>query len=216
MRLPGFARQELAGPGSSVIVPAANPPCPVIGMGYRECVVDCITTCHEFGAKGYASCMSGCPGKCAGCPHIPLPALIGGPLPPLNLSNFHTSRSTEDSSRDCFPYQYDSGYRWPSDDGEAFIDCSVSEECRGGTCAPAPEGGDAVACFLTSTMCRPTTCTHFDGPCTGSHVWFDAPAPTRCISAGGTVQCCGGWYQYPWVKACADGTRTQGCGFCVA
>jgi hypothetical protein len=59
-------------------------------------------------------------------------------------------------------------------------------------------------------------CWWFAGSCTGfgRRQCVEGPASqnpdTEIIQ-----QCCGGWFQYPWIEVCAGQNATQGCGFCL-
>jgi hypothetical protein len=58
-------------------------------------------------------------------------------------------------------------------------------------------------------------CWHFRGYCTGF-------GRQQCITAPASqepdaliiTQCCGGWFQYPWILVCPGQPARQGCGFC--
>jgi hypothetical protein len=82
------------------------------------------------------------------------------------------------------------------------------------SCNPVPGG---YACCSTSQVCvSTTTCTHYDGDCTGTKLFFWQPPPTRCVtSASGLTKCAGGWNQYPWILQCANGSQSSGVGFCL-
>jgi hypothetical protein len=55
-------------------------------------------------------------------------------------------------------------------------------------------------------------CESFHGGCTGAFWSFTR----QCVTSprSGFQQCCGGWYQYPWIQECSDGSRSSGCGAC--
>lgn len=59
--------------------------------------------------------------------------------------------------------------------------------------------------------CR--TCERFAGGCT----WGFWSFRRQCVTSprSGFQQCCGGWYQYPAILECSDGTREAGCYPCV-
>jgi hypothetical protein len=58
-------------------------------------------------------------------------------------------------------------------------------------------------------------CWRFHGSCTGF-------GSTQCVvgpeeqtpDARIITQCCGGWFQYPWIEVCPGQKATRGCGFC--
>jgi hypothetical protein len=62
---------------------------------------------------------------------------------------------------------------------------------------------------------RDAGCWHFSGNCTGF-------GKRQCVSGPASQdpdaeiieQCCGGWFQYPWIEVCPGQQATQGCGFC--
>jgi hypothetical protein len=59
-------------------------------------------------------------------------------------------------------------------------------------------------------------CWSFAGGCTG---W----GSRRCVSAPArqepdaeiVTQCCGGWFQYPWIEVCPGESARSGRGFCL-
>jgi hypothetical protein len=59
-------------------------------------------------------------------------------------------------------------------------------------------------------------CWSFTGGCTGF-------GSRRCVSAPESqspdativTQCCGGWFQYPWIEVCPGQPARMGCGFCL-
>ena len=59
-------------------------------------------------------------------------------------------------------------------------------------------------------------CWSFTGGCTGfgHRQCVEAPA-TQEPDAEIITQCCGGWFQYPWIEVCPGQRATQGCGFCL-
>jgi hypothetical protein len=98
--------------------------------------------------------------------------------------------------------------------GSAFSDPQTCQAYCSGFCQPRAGGYE---CCTPTTNCAATThCKHFDGDCTGTHVWFWDTPPTRCVTAdSGFTRCAGGWNQYPWVVECNNGSRTSGVGFCL-
>ena len=81
---------------------------------------------------------------------------------------------------------------------------------------PGPAGSQAAT--GTADWTDSSGCWHFAGACTGF-------GRTRCVTAPSSQsdptalpveQCCGGWFQYPWILVCPDGQVQRGCGFCVA
>ena len=58
-------------------------------------------------------------------------------------------------------------------------------------------------------------CWSFTGKCTGfgTRQCVEGPA-SQTPDAEIIHQCCGGWFQYPWIEVCPGQTATKGCGFC--
>ena len=59
-------------------------------------------------------------------------------------------------------------------------------------------------------------CWWFAGRCTGFGRRQCVTAPqTQSPDAIVVEQCCGGWFQYPWIEVCPGQNARSGCGFCV-
>ena len=85
--------------------------------------------------------------------------------------------------------------------------CRFKQSLGGWACCK-----DRYQCVSTHNRC----CQSSHGSCTGSTLIPWRPPPTRCATSPvGFTKCCTGWNQYPWIRECDDGTRTDGCGFCV-
>jgi hypothetical protein len=58
-------------------------------------------------------------------------------------------------------------------------------------------------------------CWQIKGRCTGfgSRQCVTGPASQE-PDAGIIEQCCGGWFQYPWIEVCPGEPARTGCGFC--
>lgn len=107
------------------------------------------------------------------------------------------------------------GYRSQTVCGVPYPNMSTCiSACSGGFCQPHQ---GAYACCRQQEVCTgTTTCTHYDGDCTGTKLFFWQPAPTRCVTGqSGMSRCVSGWNQYPWVRECGNGSRTSGVGFCL-
>jgi hypothetical protein len=108
----------------------------------------------------------------------------------------------------------------PSNCDQCGNACPTGSTCQLGGCYPTPPvcgpctNGFIECCSFASPDQRECSltpcCQRFNGPCTG------AGGPDKCITAGGTAQCCHsnwlyGWY--PWITVCgeftATGTATQ-------
>ena len=59
------------------------------------------------------------------------------------------------------------------------------------------------------------SCTHFDGPCTGSSFSGPPRSTTQCVAGGGAVACTNGFNQFASIRLCADGSVTQSINFCL-
>ncbi len=58
-------------------------------------------------------------------------------------------------------------------------------------------------------------CQSFTGRCTGFGRRQCVTAPESLDPDAAVVeQCCGGWFQYPWIEICPGETPRMGCGFC--
>jgi hypothetical protein len=58
---------------------------------------------------------------------------------------------------------------------------------------------------------------HFDGACTGfgNRSCVNAPSSQTDPGAPAINQCCGGWFQYPWIVVPRSGQASSGCGACL-
>jgi hypothetical protein len=62
---------------------------------------------------------------------------------------------------------------------------------------------------------RSGDCWPYKGGCTGFGRRQCISAPARQEPDAETIeQCCGGWFQYPWIEVCPGSEARQGCGFC--
>jgi hypothetical protein len=176
--------QEEVGPCSSPTSPAC-----------RQCWSACIRSCSEPNPR---YCFNDCREQCGGQPRDPGP-VGGGSGPPTTPANTWTST-------DCIGYRQVQvcGVPYPT-----LSDCIAT--CSSGICTPTPGG---YGCCSTREVCIGTTsCTHYDGYCTGSIL---TGASTRCVaSPSGFTRCAGGPNQFPWVVECSDGSRSSGVGFCL-
>ena len=206
--LPGFsADRALDGPRRSYRVehftspvahsvrPAQDRPCRTsrTSAACQECWDNCISGCDNP-----RECFPGCRVGCGGQPRDPGP-VGGGGGPPTTPANTWTST-------DCIGYRQVQvcGVPYPT-----LSDCIAT--CSSGICTPTPGG---YGCCSTREVCIGTTsCTHYDGYCTGSIL---TGASTRCVaSPSGFTRCAGGPNQFPWVVECSDGSRSSGVGFCL-
>ena len=63
---------------------------------------------------------------------------------------------------------------------------------------------------------EPGGCWHFDGRCTGFGSRQCVSGPARQEPDAEIIeQCCGGWFQYPWIEVCPGEAARTGCGFCL-
>lgn len=86
-------------------------------------------------------------------------------------------------------------------------------------CAPCAARAETFDRHVTFAPPRPAAfadCTTYTGRCTGfgSRQCVTAPESLN-PDAATTTQCCGGWFQYPWITACRTGPVQKGCGFCL-
>jgi hypothetical protein len=203
MGIPGFTSEAAFRTRQHNLVVLAAPAVCLYGQTFGECYEDCANACHDAVAGHLQACLSACRASCAACPppiQPPPPPPIQPPPPPP-LSPARTYTATEQSATNCVASQDVIGECDPQD-----FYCFEGE--------PRLGPGGSCECVKTEINCPMTTCTHWDGPCTGFTLAFWRPAPTRCITGAGLLQCCNSWDQYPWVKQCADGSVTRGCGFC--
>jgi hypothetical protein len=69
---------------------------------------------------------------------------------------------------------------------------------------------------LTPLWVASNPCKTFAGRCTGFGHQQCVVAPTELTPDATTLtQCCGGWFQYPWIQICPGSAPRQGCGFCL-
>jgi hypothetical protein len=200
--IPGFTSEAPAhGRQHSLVMLAAPAACPP-GQTYDQCYADCAAACHEGDIRDFHTCLSACPAQCAACPHTqpPPPPTQLPPPPPVYPANTWTTM--EPSTINCVATQ------------NVIGGCDFRDPCPD-WCDACGFGPSGCECLKTEVNCPTTRCDNWEGPCTGGHLWFWEPAPTRCINAGGSIQCCSGWNQKPWVKRCADGSAAAGCGFCI-
>jgi len=207
--IPGFlADQSLAAPGLgshrvaqfvATVGLGTRPaqddaPCRVsrTSSACRTCWSDCISGCANA-----RDCFTSCRLECGGQP--PDPGPVGAPAVPTTPANVWTSI-------DCTGYRQVQvcGVPYPT-----LSDCIAT--CSSGVCTPMPGG---YGCCSTREVCvGTTTCTHYDGSCTGS---FLTGSTTRCVaSPSGFSRCAGGPNQFPWVVECTNGSRSSGVGFCL-
>ena len=74
---------------------------------------------------------------------------------------------------------------------------------------------DFIPRFFRWPWDPPKNCRTFTGGCTGF-------GTRRCVTAPESFtpdaliieQCCGGWFQYPWIETCEGEPPRRGCGFC--
>jgi len=175
--------------------PAQDGPCRIsrTSAACRTCWSDCIRGCDNP-----RDCFPSCRTECGGQPADPGPVADGGvPTTPANIW----------TSTECLGHRQVQvcGVPYPT-----LNDCLAT--CSGGLCSPVPGG---YACCSTRDVCiGTTTCTHYDGFCTGS-IGFGWTR--RCVaSPSGFTQCAGGPNQFPWVVECASGSLSRGVGFCFA
>lgn len=58
-------------------------------------------------------------------------------------------------------------------------------------------------------------CWRFNGSCTGFGSRQCVSGPERQEPDAAIIeQCCGGWFQYPWIEVCPGEPARTGCGFC--
>jgi hypothetical protein len=78
--------------------------------------------------------------------------------------------------------------------------------CRG--CARRAEALNGLAVFAGP-------CQSYTGRCTGFGSRQCVTAPESLDPDAAVVeQCCGGWFQYPWIEICPGQSPRMGCGFC--
>jgi hypothetical protein len=90
--------------------------------------------------------------------------------------------------------------------------------CAG--CARRAERLDRVLVFAPrehrAALTAQSACWFLHGRCTGFGSRQCVTAPESQSPDAATVeQCCGGWFQYPWIEVCPDSPATSGCGFCL-
>ena len=103
----------------------------------------------------------------------------------------------------------------PNNCGWCGNQCAAGQTCQQGGCYPTPPvcgpctNGFIECCSLASPdqrECGLTPCCQtFNGPCTG------AGGPDRCVTAGGTTQCCHSNWLYGWfpsITVCGEMTPT--------
>lgn len=92
----------------------------------------------------------------------------------------------------------------------AWAPCSALGLVQGGaTLVPSPCSSTSGCPPPPPPPPPPPTCRTLTGKCTGF-------GSMQCVSdAPLSAQCCSGWFQYPWITVCSDGTRSQGCGICA-
>jgi hypothetical protein len=83
---------------------------------------------------------------------------------------------------------------------------------------PVPRVAAAAAGLMAVSACNggETQCRSFTGKCTGFGTRQCVTAPVSISPDATTIeQCCGGWFQYPWVEVCPGKEPRQGCGACL-
>jgi hypothetical protein len=74
----------------------------------------------------------------------------------------------------------------------------------------------ALPAALGSALENANPCTMFTGRCTGFGRRQCVVAPVSMSPDAQTIeQCCGGWFQYPWIEVCDGRPPRTGCGFCL-
>jgi hypothetical protein len=83
-----------------------------------------------------------------------------------------------------------------------------------GACAQRAESFDRFLMFTVAPLAS-GNCATFSGRCTGFGSRQCVQGPVNMTpDAAMTIQCCNGWFQYPWITACESGPVQKGCGFC--
>lgn len=91
---------------------------------------------------------------------------------------------------------------------------------RCGGCARREQALNAMATIALpasfgGVMENANPCTMFTGRCTGFGRRQCVVAPVSISPDAQTIeQCCGGWFQYPWIEVCDGRPPRCGCGFC--
>jgi hypothetical protein len=89
-------------------------------------------------------------------------------------------------------------------------------------CAPCQARADALDRRLVigggrrrRSMMASGDCWKFSGRCTGFGSRQCVLGPARQEPDAEIItQCCGGWFQYPWIEVCPGQEARAGCGFC--
>lgn len=69
---------------------------------------------------------------------------------------------------------------------------------------------------LFSAAAASDNCRSYSGPCTGFGKRQCVLAPSSFEPDAPVIeQCCGGWFQYPWIQVCEGQAPRVGCGFCL-
>ncbi len=75
---------------------------------------------------------------------------------------------------------------------------------------------DQLGDWFNGSVAQANPCKTFAGRCTGLGRRQCITAPASITADATTVtQCCGGWFQYPWITVCPGQAPQQGCGFCL-
>lgn len=93
-------------------------------------------------------------------------------------------------------------------------------------CARRAEALDAMATLPLPDIALPFSfgvrmengnpCRSFTGRCTGFGRRQCVVAPVSFNPDALTIeQCCGGWFQFPWIEICDGQAPRRGCGFCL-
>jgi hypothetical protein len=168
---------------------------------YDNCFQNCSDLCSGSG-KGHTDCLNRCRQHNAGC----------------RSSCTRVGTAPQPASKSVSPTDLEppTAHVWIDDSqctrvvkscGGSFASIS---DCQASGCPICASTGVGIVCCHGVCVER-KTCTHFDGQCTGTHLWLWETPPMRCIQG----QCCGGWNQFPWVVQCDDGSTSMGCGFCL-
>jgi hypothetical protein len=81
---------------------------------------------------------------------------------------------------------------------------------------PACRGCAERANALNALAVLAGPCESFTGRCTGFGRRQCVTAPESLEPDAAVVeQCCGGWFQFPWVEICPGEAPRMGCGFCL-
>ncbi|MCZ8132680.1 MAG: hypothetical protein O9284_15470 [Steroidobacteraceae bacterium] len=66
-----------------------------------------------------------------------------------------------------------------------------------------------------TTAANASPCRRYTGRCTGFGRRSCVAAPVALSPDAEVIeQCCGGWFQFPWIEICDGRPPRSGCGFC--